>query len=62
MIPDGEVSYRPHFVEPPEADRTLERLLARPDWQRLRATFFGRDVELPRLTAWWGDPGATYRY
>ncbi len=62
MIPDGEVSYRPHFVEPPDADRTLERLLALPDWERLRASFFGRDVELPRLTAWWGDPGATYRY
>ena len=62
MIPDGEVSYRPHFVEPSDADRTLERLLARTDWERLRSRFFGRDVELPRLTAWWGDPGASYRY
>lgn len=62
MIPDGEVSYRPHFVEPAEADRTLEALLARGDWQRLRSRLFGREVELPRLTAWWGDPEARYRY
>lgn len=62
MIPDGEISYRPDFVEPDEAGQTLEALLARPDWERLHSTFFGREVELPRSTAWWGDPGATYRY
>lgn len=62
LIPDGEVWYRPHFVEPAEADRTLEALIARPDWQRHRSRLFGREVELPRLTAWWGDPEARYRY
>ena len=62
MIPDGSVSYLPHFVERAEADRTLDALIARPDWQRFRSRFFGREVELPRLTAWWGDRHATYRY
>lgn len=62
VIPDGEVSYRPHFVEPAEADRTLERLIAQPDWQCLRSRLFGREVELPRLTAWWGEADARYRY
>lgn len=62
MIPDGEVSYLPCFVERVEADRILDALIYRPDWRRYKSRFFGREVELPRLTAWWGDPRASYRY
>ena len=62
MIPDGEVSYCPDFLESAEADRALEALLARRDWERLRGRIFGREVELPRWTAWWGDRGARYQY
>ena len=62
VIPDAEVSYRPDFLEPVEADRVLRALLARDDWQRLRSRLFGREVELQRSTAWWGDRGARYRY
>ena len=62
MIADAEVSYCPDFLESAEADRALTALLARRDWQRQRSRLFGREVELPRSTAWWGDQGARYRY
>jgi alkylated DNA repair dioxygenase AlkB len=61
-IPDGELLYLPGFLSPAEADALLERLIALPDWERLRLTLFGKAVSAPRLTAWYGDPGARYGY
>ncbi len=57
-----EYAYQPAFIACAEADRLLEVLLALPDWQQLRLRVFGRDVSAPRLTAWYGDPGARYAY
>jgi alkylated DNA repair dioxygenase AlkB len=31
-------------------------------WQQRRMMMFGRMVSQPRLTAWYGDPGASYTY
>ena len=62
MIRDGEVVYLPDFVARPEADRILAALIALPDWQQLRLRLFGRQVDAPRLTAWYGDPGCSYAY
>lgn len=31
-------------------------------WKQDHIRFFGKTVPLPRLTAWYGDPGATYKY
>lgn len=61
-IPDGELAYEPAFLSQPEADTLLETLLALPDWQREQIRIFGRDVQVPRLIAWFGDPGARYAY
>ena len=57
-----EYAYQPAFLARAEADRLLEGLLGLPDWQQLRLRVFGRDVSAPRLTAWYGDPGARYAY
>ena len=61
-IPDGELFYLPGFLPRTAADRLLAELLALPDWQQLRLRLFGREVDAPRLTAWYGDPGARYGY
>ena len=61
-IPDGELLYLPGFVPRAEAFALLAELLALPDWEQLRLRIFGRDVDAPRLTAWYGDPGARYGY
>lgn len=31
-------------------------------WKQDRMKLYGRDIPLPRLTAWYGDPGAAYTY
>jgi len=61
-IPDGELLYLADFLPVSEADRLLAQLLALPDWERLRLKLFGREVDAPRLTAWYGDEGARYGY
>jgi alkylated DNA repair dioxygenase AlkB len=57
-----EWRYEPGFLAPGDADLLLEGLLRLTDWERLRLRIFGREVEAPRLTAWYGDPGASYAY
>lgn len=31
-------------------------------WQREQIKMYGKQIPLPRLTAWYGDPGKVYRY
>lgn len=31
-------------------------------WKQDRLKFYGKELPLPRLTAWYGDPGAAYTY
>jgi alkylated DNA repair dioxygenase AlkB len=59
---DAEIFYVPGFIRLSEAERCCERLRFECDWQQLPLTMFGRTVMSPRLVAWYGDPGVTYRY
>ena len=52
----------PGMLPPAQADALLARLLVDVYWQAERITFFGRERIAPRLTAWYGEPGASYRY
>lgn len=45
-----------------DAVRILSALLSEVPWERREISVLGRLVEQPRLTAWYGDPGRTYRY
>jgi len=59
LVPgDGELRLLPEAIATPEL--VLERLLAEIDWRQDTARIMGRAVNLPRLTAWYGDAG--YRY
>ncbi len=57
-----QVLYVPGFLPPRQADALLRDLLAAARWQRERFMLFGREVTAPRLTAWYGEQGASYRY
>ncbi len=61
-VPDADLAYHRTFLAPADADTLLEALLALPDWRRERLHLFGRDLDAPRLTAWFGDPGVSYAY
>ncbi|MBO0720466.1 MAG: alpha-ketoglutarate-dependent dioxygenase AlkB [Blastocatellia bacterium] len=40
----------------------LERLLSEIRWQQDYLRFYGKEVAVPRLTAWYGDSGKEYTY
>lgn len=57
-----QVRYWPGFLPRQRADELLARTLAEVDWQRERLTLFGRERTAPRLVAWYGERGVSYRY
>ena len=61
-LPEAEVVFDPAFFPGPEADRLLEQLIGTTAWRQDSMTMFGESKPLPRLTAWYGDPGARYIY
>ncbi len=59
-LPDADVTYWPDFLpEPASLYRRLEREI---QWRQDTITLYGRPVRIPRLNAWYGDPGADYSY
>lgn len=57
-----QVRYLPDFLPAPRADELLAHTLAQVDWQSERLTLFGCERTAPRLVAWYGEHGASYRY
>ena len=56
------LDYQPEFLPRDEASRFLEALWTGLEWSQKEIVLFGRRVMQPRLTAWYGDTGVTYRY
>ncbi len=61
-LDDAAISYSLHFLCHDEADRYLEELQHSLQWRQDQIQLFGRSVAIPRLQAWYGEPGLTYRY
>ena len=61
-LPDAEVFFYPAFFSAEEADRLLLQLRDTTAWRQETITFYGKDIAVPRLTAWYGDEGIRYTY
>jgi alkylated DNA repair dioxygenase AlkB len=61
-MPDAEVIFYPAFFPKPQSDAFYEDLLANANWKQEKIKLYGKPVNLPRLTAWYGDEGKSYRY
>lgn len=59
---DGEVFYFPDFFSQEESDNFFKSLLENVIWQQDSIKLFGKTMNLPRLTAWYGCEGLTYKY
>lgn len=63
IIPfDGEVIYYPNFFSTEESTIMLERLLNEITWKQEVISMYGKKINIPRLTAWYGDPNKAYSY
>lgn len=61
-LPEAEVIFYPAFFAAPGADRLFRELRETTEWHQDTMRFLGKEVPLPRLTAWYGDPGSRYVY
>jgi alkylated DNA repair dioxygenase AlkB len=60
--PGPDLAWRPGFLAQAEADAAFVALARETPWRQERIAVYGREVLQPRLTAWYGDPGARYAY
>ena len=61
-LDDHFFSYRPRFISAAESLSLLHLFWEELTWSQYQLTLFGRRVAQPRLTAWYGDSEARYRY
>ena len=59
---DGDAGLIADFIPRPQSDAYLAALLGLVDWEQHVIRIHGREVASPRLSAWYGDPGAHYSY
>jgi len=57
---DGEVLLIESAIPAPDADRLFARLMDVIVWDSKKARIMGREVTIPRQTAWYGDGTYTY--
>ncbi len=59
---DADIVVYPQLFSPARADALLQHLLAQTEWRQDHIRIYGKLRKLPRLTAWYGDPGCRYEY
>ncbi|MFD2999698.1 alpha-ketoglutarate-dependent dioxygenase AlkB family protein [Pontibacter toksunensis] len=59
-LPNAEVYYAPRFFSPEESNAYFRELEQGINWQQESIRMFGKELPMPRLTAWYGDKGYTY--
>ena len=59
---DADIKHFPNLFSSHEADDLLHALKNEIEWKQEQIKFYGQIHDLPRLTAWYGDPNKTYKY
>jgi len=59
---DGSAVLIRNFLGEPKANEAFDALMREVPWESHELVLFGRKVTEPRLSAWVGDPGVSYRY
>ncbi len=61
-MPDAEIIIYRNFFEKSESNIFYEKLRNSLNWRQDKMKMFGKEFDLPRLTAWYGDEGKAYKY
>ena len=61
-LPDADVIYYDSFFSVENSDRLLDSLINQIQWKQNTIRFYGKESLVPRLEAWYGDPGMSYSY
>jgi alkylated DNA repair dioxygenase AlkB len=61
-LKDAELLYHPSFFDNSESDRIFKTLLETIEWKQDKIMMYGKELTLPRLSAWYGDNNKPYTY
>lgn len=61
-LQDAELLYHPSFFNKAESDKIFKTLLETIEWKQDKIMMYGKELPLPRLSAWYGDNNKPYTY
>lgn len=61
-LPDADICYSAHVDLGAPSAELLSQLIEQTPWRTEIISLYGKQYQQPRLTAWFGDPGARYTY
>ncbi|ALI98735.1 alpha-ketoglutarate-dependent dioxygenase AlkB family protein [Rufibacter tibetensis] len=61
-MPDAEVYLISDFIPPEEQKSLQQALTGKAAWRQEKIRMFGKQINQPRLTAWYADAGKAYTY
>lgn len=62
FIENGEYLFYPDFFTKSESDVFLKKLKSEIDWKQESMNMYGKKMNFPRLTAWYGDNDKPYSF
>jgi alkylated DNA repair dioxygenase AlkB len=62
LIPNGEYQYFPSFFNESESDEFLKGLRTNILWKQESMNIYGRKIDFPRLTSWYGNNDKPYSF
>ena len=60
--PDADILFLPTLFDKTESDHLFRDLMEGIRWNQETIKYYGKEINLPRLTAWYGDKGISYTY
>ncbi|MDF2176785.1 alpha-ketoglutarate-dependent dioxygenase AlkB [Aliiglaciecola sp. CAU 1673] len=61
-LPDAALAYWPHWLSGKDAWAYFNSLRQALAWRQDHIKLYGKEVKIPRLQAWYGEPEASYQY
>ncbi len=61
-LQDADLRYYPAFYDKVESDKIFKTLLETIKWKQDKIVMYGKELLLPRLSAWYGDNNKPYTY
>lgn len=61
-LPDAEIHFQQRFFDLKESENLFDNLLSKINWRQDKIKIFNKNLYIPRLNAWYADPGLSYTY
>jgi len=61
-LPDADITLFERFFTEQESEKLYQALTEKILWQQDQIKLYGKKIDLPRLTAWYGESGKSYEY